>query len=951
MKDNPNRTTQRVATQLLRTVKQVARELHPQQHFSAQLNLDSSLDSDFAFDSLGRVELLLRLERTFEVAIPDSLLSSADTPRDLLRAVLGGQCRVSGSVLPEVERVDAVLQESCLVPEQAETLTEVLEWHLLNHPDRTHIRLYDPDSEGTTISFRQLKMGAMRVAAGLQKLDLRPQEPVVLMLPTCEDYFYCFFGVLYAGGIPCPIYPPGRISQIEDHLNRHVSIVQNAGAGIMLTQVEALPFAGLLLSRVRSLRHLVTAAAVQADCDLPDLPKLHAEDIAFLQYTSGSTGTPKGVVLTHANLLANVRAMGEVVKANSSDVFVSWLPLYHDMGLIGAWFGSLYHAAQLVIMSPLSFIARPQRWLEAIHRFRGTLSASPNFGYEHCVRLIDDETRQQLDLSSWRCAFNGAEPVSPQTLSAFCERFAGCGFNPEAMMPVYGLAESTVGLAFPALQRGPKVNLIERECFTRTGWAEPCSAEKNGVIEVVACGRALPQHQLRVVDDRDRELPDRQEGRIQFQGPSSTSGYYRNPEQTAVLFHGDWLETGDLGYISEGELYVTGRQKDLIILAGRNIHPAELEAAIGNMEGIRKGGVVVFGSRSPERGTERLVVMAETRQKDDTRRAELSAEINRRAVDLLGQPVDEVLLVIPNRVLKTSSGKVRRSACKALYEGGNLSRMPESRWLQWLRIGREELAGRVGRFRQRFLDYAFATYGWSLYGLLLCLALPPFLLLPGVKLRWRVIRQAVRLLGMLTGTSVRLEGAEHLPLQGQACVFVCNHSSYLDGYALVGFLPRCVRFVAKGELKEKKLIAFLLRKIGVEFVARFDPDQGHADITRLAHQVGESTPLFFFPEGTFTRVPGLRSFHLGAFTTACQQQLPVVPVAIRGTRTMLRANSWFPRRGHIIISIGEPISSHVGEGKNLWQQALVLRDRTRAEVLRLSGEADLNTETVIKRTE
>uniref|UniRef100_UPI0035655787 AMP-binding protein n=1 Tax=Pontibacterium sp. TaxID=2036026 RepID=UPI0035655787 len=417
MKDNPNRTTQRVATQLLRTVKQVARELHPQQHFSAQLNLDSSLDSDFAFDSLGRVELLLRLERTFEVAIPDSLLSSADTPRDLLRAVLGGQCRVSGSVLPEVERVDAVLQESCLVPEQAETLTEVLEWHLLNHPDRTHIRLYDPDSEGAAISFRQLKMGAMRVAAGLQKLDLRPQEPVVLMLPTCEDYFYCFFGVLYAGGIPCPIYPPGRISQIEDHLNRHVSIVQNAGAGIMLTQVEALPFAGLLLSRVRSLRHLVTAAAVQADCDLPDLPKLHAEDIAFLQYTSGSTGTPKGVVLTHANLLANVRAMGEVVKANSSDVFVSWLPLYHDMGLIGAWFGSLYHAAQLVIMSPLSFIARPQRWLEAIHRFRGTLSASPNFGYEHCVRLIDDETRQQLDLSSWRCAFNGAEPVSPQTLS------------------------------------------------------------------------------------------------------------------------------------------------------------------------------------------------------------------------------------------------------------------------------------------------------------------------------------------------------------------------------------------------------------------------------------------------------------------------------------------------------------------------------------------------------
>lgn len=341
--------------------------------------------------------------------------------------------------------------------------------------------------------------------------------------------------------------------------------------------------------------------------------------------------------------------------------------------------------------------------------------------------------------------------------------------------------------------------------------------------------------------------------------------------------------------------------------------------------------------------------MAETREKDEIRRQELGTEINRLAVDLLGQPTDEVVLVAANRVLKTSSGKVRRSACKALYEGGNLSAAPDRRWLQWLRIGRGELTGRLLRFRQRLMDYTFAIYGWGLYGLLLCLVLPPFMLLPGVRMRWSVIRQATRLLSLLTGTSVRLEGAEHLPLQGEACIYVCNHSSYLDGYVLVGFLPRCVRFVAKGELKGKKLIAFLLRKIGIEFVSRFDPDQGSADTAHLAQQAREGWPLFFFPEGTFTRVPGLRSFHLGAFTTACQQQLPVVPLAIRGTRTMLRANNWFPRRGHIIISIGEPISSHAEEGKSLWQQAIALRDRTRTEVLRLSGEADLNTETAIKK--
>lgn len=953
LKENSDRGAQ-VATQLLHTVKQVARELHPQHHFSAELNLDSSLDSDFAFDSLGRVELLLRLEHTFDVALPDSLLSSADTPRDLLRAVLGGQSRAFGSELPVVEQVDAVVTEVLSVPNQADTLPDVLEWYLQTDPDRTHIRLYDPDSEGITLSFRQLKAGAMQIAAGLQALDLQPQEPVVLMLATCEDYFYCFFGILYAGGIPCPVYPPGRISQIEEHLNRHVSIVQNAQAGIMITQTEALPFAGLLKSRVGSLRHVVTAQQLSGGGNNPQLPKLHADDIAFLQYTSGSTGMPKGVVLTHANLLANVRAMGDVVQANASDVFVSWLPLYHDMGLIGAWFGSLYHGAQLVIMSPLTFISRPQRWLEAIHRYRGTLSASPNFGYEHCVRLIEDETLSQFDLSSWRCAFNGAEPVSPQTLSAFCDRFAACGFDPNAMMPVYGLAENSVGVAFPTLQRGVQLDRIERERFTRSGRAIPCMADGKGAIEVVACGRVIPQHELRVVDANDRELPDRQEGRIQFRGPSSTSGYYRNPEQTAALFHGDWLETGDLGYVCDGELYVTGRQKDLIIVAGRNIHPAELETAVGNVKGIRKGGVVIFGTRNTlqnvERGTERLVVLAETREQKEARCAELTTTINQLAVDLLGQPADDVVLLAPNQVLKTSSGKVRRSACKTLYEQGELSkRSPQ--WQQWMRIGTGELAGRLRRFYQRSVEYAFAGYGWLTYGALLCLALPVFLLLPGKRARWSVINRAARTLSLLTGTSVRLEGLENLPPEGEDCVYACNHASYLDGYVLVAYLPRCVRFVAKGEFRENKVISFLLDKMGVEYVDRIDPDRASADTARIAAQGKDGEPLFFFPEGTFTRVPGVRAFHLGAFTTAIRQEMPIVPIAIRGTRSMLRADSWFPRRGHIVITVGAVIPSQAAAGENSWQRALALRDLTRQEVLRLSGEADLNTETMINRVD
>jgi 1-acyl-sn-glycerol-3-phosphate acyltransferase len=373
---------------------------------------------------------------------------------------------------------------------------------------------------------------------------------------------------------------------------------------------------------------------------------------------------------------------------------------------------------------------------------------------------------------------------------------------------------------------------------------------------------------------------------------------------------------------------------------------------VGNVEGIRKGSVVVFGSRytsqNVERVTERLVVLAETREREEARRAELTTMINQLAVDLLGQPADDVVLLAPNQVLKTSSGKVRRSACKTLYEQGELSKQ-SPQWQQWLRIGVGELAGRIRRFGYRTLEYAFAGYGWLIYGGLLCLALPVFLLIPGKKARWWVVSRAARMLSLLTGTSVRLEGLEHLPPEREGCVYVCNHASYLDGYVLVAFLPRCVRFVAKGEFRDNRLISFLLDKIGVEYVDRIDPDQGSADTLRLAAQGKHDDPLFFFPEGTFTRMPGLRAFHLGAFTTAIRQELPIVPIAIRGTRSMLRADSWFPRRGQIVITIGAVIPSQSAAGESSWQRALELRDLTRREVLRLSGEADLNTETMTNR--
>jgi acyl-CoA synthetase (AMP-forming)/AMP-acid ligase II len=304
------------------------------------------------------------------------------------------------------------------------------------------------------------------------------------------------------------------------------------------------------------------------------------------------------VVLSHANILANIRAMGETIEASSEDVFVSWLPMYHDMGLIGAWLGSLYFAMLSVLMSPLAFLARPERWLWAIHRHGGTISAAPNFAYELCLSKIPDEALEGLELGTWRRAFNGAEPVSARTVRRFSERFEPYGLKPTSLAPVYGLAEAAVGLAFPPLDSGAVIDRIDRREYERRGRALPAAAIDTSALEFVACGRPLPGHEIRIVGPTGRELGEREEGRLEFRGPSATSGYLRNPSATATLFDGDWLDSGDLAYIAGADVYLTSRVKDVIIRGGRNIYPYEVEEAVGDLDGIRKGCVAVFGQAS-----------------------------------------------------------------------------------------------------------------------------------------------------------------------------------------------------------------------------------------------------------------------------------------------------------------------------------------------------------------
>ncbi|MEJ1387606.1 MAG: AMP-binding protein [Candidatus Sedimenticola sp. (ex Thyasira tokunagai)] len=919
--------------QLLALIDHFISELHPDTQSPVKATLKDGLERDLGFDSLSRVELFARIEKGFGIHLPEHLLAEAETVVDLLQDILAA----APSKLPELSLVPrrAAPEAVATLPHHAGTLPEVLQWHVQRHPQRVHIHLYGEGEEPEEISYADLLAGAQRVAAGLQQLGLQPGQTVAIMLPTGRDYLYSFYAVLLCGGIPVPIYPPQRLSQLEEHLNRHVGILANARSVVLITVTEALNVARLLRARLELLRDIVTVEALSGEDAVPDAVAIEAGDIAFLQYTSGSTGQPKGVMLSHNDLLANIRAMGEATEAGNRDVFISWLPLYHDMGLIGAWLGSLYYAIPLVLMSPLRFLARPSRWLWAIHHHRGTLSAAPNFAYELCLGKVSEEEIEGLDLSSWRMAFNGAEPVSPRTLERFAGRFSAYGLQQSALSPVYGLAEAAVGLAFPPLGRGALIDHIGRERFLTSGEALP-AVEGEKSLALVACGRPLPGYQIRVVDQAGRELPERREGRIQFQGPSATQGYYRNPEESSKLYAGDWLETGDIGYIAAGDLYLASRSKEIIIRGGRNLYPYETEEAVGGIPGIRKGCVALFGSADTSSGTERLILVAETRESDETVRQRLREQARGAALDLLDLPPDELLLVPPHTVLKTSSGKIRRGAVRALYEEGQLGRPTATVGMQFIRLAVAALVPGLRRLKRRLREELYGRYVQLLFWMFAPTVWLLVAVTPGIERRWSIMGGMARLFLRLAGYRLRVEGRAELPVEG-AAVLVANHASYLDGIVMAAVLPKAVGFVAKAELAKQRIAGLFLRRIGAAFVERFDKQQGRLDAERTAKRLADRERLFYFPEGTLTRTPGLMPFRMGAFVAAAKAGVPVVPVIIRGTRSILRSESWFPHRGDIKVHIAKPLRSDERE----WAAAVVLRDASRRAILDQLGEPDL----------
>ncbi|MBZ0170492.1 acyl-CoA synthetase [Candidatus Methylomirabilis lanthanidiphila] len=897
--------------------------------FRGPVTPESVLDRDLSIGSLERVELLVRLEEAFGVLLPDAVMAEAESPRDLAEAI-----RVAAPTKPEViHEIRLPISPGVAAPSDARTLVEVLRWHAETHPERVHIFLRRDDGTETPIPYGALWNQATAVAAGLRQRGLGPGHSVALMLRTEAAFFEAFFGTLLAGAVPVPIYPPFRLDRIEEYVRRQVRILHNAEARLLIAFGEVGRVARLLRGRVPSLDEVTAIEHLS----LPEAGMLirrqRSDDPALVQYTSGSTGDPKGVALSNANILANIQAIGKAIAISPTDIGVTWLPLYHDMGLIGSWLTSLYFGIPIAILSPLAFLARPARWLWAIHSHHATLSAAPNFAFDLCVRKVSEAELEGLDLSSWRLAFNGSEPVSPETIGRFTRRFAPYGFKAETMCPVYGLAECAVSLTVPPLGYPPRVDRVAREAFERIREARPALPEDRTPLRFVSCGRPLAEHEIRIVDGAGHPVAERIEGRIEFRGPSVMSGYFRNPDATRAVLHDEWLDSGDLGYRAEGELFITGREKDLIIKAGRNLYPQEVEEVVGDVPGIRKGCVAAFGITDVEAGTERLVVIAESRETASERVEEIRTEALDRIVTAIGLPPDTLVIARPGTVFKTSSGKIRRSAMRDAYLRGQVERRGRSLGMQWVRLHLQAAGAQLRRFGSRLAALTYGAYIWGLVIAPLPLLWVLLRIVPRGHAANRLVKGYCRPVLALSGCPLRIEGLEHL--RGAApVVLAANHASYVDAGILLRALPVDFRFVAKAALASYPFIGTVIRRVGHLTVERVDPAKRVAVAARTTAILRAGTSLLFFPEGTFFRSPGLLPFRPGAFKAAAEAGCPVIPIGLRGTRELLPDGTWLPKRGPITVSIGAPIPPQ-GSG---WQDVLALRDLVRAEIARLTGE-------------
>jgi len=493
----------------------------------------------------------------------------------------------------------------------------------------------------TRYTFPEIERATAIRAAAIQSMGLKQGDRLGLIIIEPEDFVLTFLAAMRVGVIPVPLYPPLSLGNLDAYADRTANILDASGATVLIVSPRLQNLLWSQVDKVSGLKRLVVADKLGDVEDAPVYPEISPGDIAFLQYTSGSTADPKGVIVTHANLVANIECI--VLGLNLSphdDTGVSWLPLYHDMGLIGFVLVTIYRGVNTVFIPTVRFIRRPWAWLDTVHRHRGTISFAPNFAYALVTRKCTPERMADWDLSCVKAFGCGAEPIHPETMEAFTQQFAEhCGLPESAILPAYGMAEFTLCVSMKPLA----------ERFRVHG-------------ENIACGGGFPDHEIAVFSEDGRRLGEDEEGELCLRGPSVSPGYFQDPERTAATFHGGWLHTGDLGYLHDGQVHVTGRIKDLVILNGRNLHPQSIEWVAAEVEGVRKGNVVAFSR--PDEHSEALVIAMETRAED----AEALTKAVKKAVSRsLGVTVAEVVCLPPGALPKTSSGKLQRRKTREHY--------------------------------------------------------------------------------------------------------------------------------------------------------------------------------------------------------------------------------------------------------------------------------------------
>ncbi|NHN79450.1 fatty acyl-AMP ligase [Azotobacter chroococcum] len=561
--------------------------------------------------------------------------------------------------------MSATPTQNALAPRLADfpTLAEALDYAALGH---TGLNFHDGRCRLTAVvPYAEVRREARALARRLHGLGLRRGDRVALIADTEPGFMEAFYGCQYAGFIPVPLPIPSGLGSHAAYVEKLATLLKSCEPSAVLAPAAWLPFAQEAAASFRTL--FVGSVEEMKGWAVPpvELEPSRPDEVAYLQYTSGSTRFPRGVVVTQRAAMANLQGMiRDGLGVRPGDRCVSWLPFYHDMGLVGFVLGPMASQLSVDYLRTQDFAMRPRQWLNLISQNRGTISFAPPFGYDLCARRVREGEAAQFDLSSWRIAGTGAEPIRAEVLERFAEQFAPAGFARTAFLPCYGLAECTLGASFGRRGAGVVVDRIERHALEHQSLAVPFGGEESQASAFVNCGAVLPGHRLEIRDEAGRSLPERRVGRVMLQGPSVMSGYFRDEESSQAALEGGWLDTGDLGYLSAGELFITGRQKDLLIVRGRNIWPQDIEYLVESQSEVRPGDVIAF--LVPATPDPQVVVQVQCRVSDPEKREQLVRALAGLISSEFGF-VARVELVPPHSLPRTSSGKPSRAEARKRF--------------------------------------------------------------------------------------------------------------------------------------------------------------------------------------------------------------------------------------------------------------------------------------------